>query len=136
MEAWLVYGPFDLSDANAAKVAFTFWLSSEEHHDLFMWMASLDGNRFHGQGASGASEGWADWEFDLSEVNTLGDLRGEPRVWFGLAFRSDASTNDWGVFVDDVEVLEHVGGGQPPAIPRPESLPGNVLLTSVTADVP
>ena len=84
LNAWLVYGPFDLSDATAAELTFQRWQRTEGGYDYFKWMASLDDYSYWGAMSSGDTEGWDAVTFDLSDVHNLGDLRGEPQVW--LAF--------------------------------------------------
>lgn len=42
--------------------------------------------------------------FDLSDVATLGDLRGEPEVWIAFLLQSNGSVTDAGVFLDEVVI--------------------------------
>jgi hypothetical protein len=37
MDSWMVYGPFDLSDAVDARLTFFYWLSTEVDYDWFGW---------------------------------------------------------------------------------------------------
>ncbi len=110
LESWLIYGPFDLSDATAAEVSFDYWLKSEKDYDYLKWLASTDFNDFYGFKQSGDSNGWTSRTFDLSDVYQLGDLRGESEVWFAFIFDSDDSVGDVGAFVDDVTIRKYVGG--------------------------
>jgi hypothetical protein len=127
----LVYGPFDLSDATAAEVTFQRWQRTERDYDYFKWMVSVDGERFHGWKSSGDTGGWDAVTFDLSDVYTLGDLRGVPQVWLAVIMQSDDTINDVGVFVDDVLVRKQTSGAQAgvsdiaPGQARSTPTPGN-----------
>jgi hypothetical protein len=118
VNSWFIYGPFDLSDATAAEVTFDYWLQSENGHDYLKWLASADGTDFYGLKRSGDSNGWKTKTFDLSDVNHLGDLRGESEVWFAFIFESDGSNTDAGAFVDDVTIRKYVGGTPDQAAPE------------------
>jgi hypothetical protein len=96
LNAWLIYGPFSLQGAAAAEVTFWRWQRSEAGYDLLRWMASVDGQNFYGIQDSGDSGGWVAETFDLSNVYTLGDLRGRSQVWVGFQFISDGDANDQG----------------------------------------
>jgi len=109
--AWLIYGPFSLQGATAAELTFQRWQRTEAGFDSLSWMASIDGEQFWGLWDSGATGGWVSETFDLSDVFTLGDLRGQPQVWVAFRFQSNADTNDLGAFVDDVVVHKRTDGG-------------------------
>ncbi len=107
LNSWMVYGPFDLSNATAAELYFYFWLDSEKEHDWFYWMASLDGAEFYGPKVSGqVLGGWTD--FDLAAVPTpngdLIDCTGQPQVWIAFAFTSDdhVDADHSGAWLDDI----------------------------------
>jgi hypothetical protein len=104
MNAWMIYGPFDLSDATDARVVFEYWLDSETGYDYFNWFASTDGVNFYGYQTSGYSAGWVNEIFDLASVPTLGDLSGESQVWIAFVFSSDYIVNYTGAFVDDISI--------------------------------
>jgi len=131
LESWLIYGPFDLSDATAASADFQYWLRSELDYDFFEWLASNDGVHFYGMRHSGNSDGWVQNSLDFSAVPGLGDLRGQKNVWFALVFDSDDSVTDQGVFVHDVLLRKYVGS-EPPARsnqrPPPAAAPVQRLL--------
>ncbi len=113
MSAWMVYGPFELSDASDAELIFSYWNISESNYDYFSWMASTDGINFYGYQVSGNSSGWQSVNFDLTGVPTLGDLRGLPEVWIGFHFRSDGSATFQGAFVDDIVLQKSLAGSVP-----------------------
>jgi C1A family cysteine protease len=108
MEAWAVYGPFDLSDALDAELIFQVWNISETNYDYFAWMASTDEESFYGYMISGDSNGWVNINFDLSAVPTLGNLCGTSQVWITLYFESDSDHNNKGSFVDDIVLKKNV----------------------------
>ena len=70
MDAWAVYGPFDLSDATYAELDLMLWLDSESGYDFFQYMASTDGIDFYGYQISGRSDGWSSQNMDLTNVPT------------------------------------------------------------------
>jgi len=102
VESWMVYGPFDLSSAQAAELIFKRWLNSEQWPDLSYgdWLCALrstNGTNFSGSCSSGNSAGWEDYVLDLVTVT------GQPQVWVAFYFTSDLSTSyPGGAFVDDV----------------------------------
>jgi hypothetical protein len=113
LNAWMIYGPFDLTGATAAEVSFQRWQRTEAGYDLFRWMASIDGQNYHGWQSSGDTGGWQVQVLDLSNVPQIGNLCGQPQVWFALSMTSDGSAGDEGVFVDSVVVRKRMGGGLP-----------------------
>ncbi|MBC7249918.1 MAG: caspase family protein [Anaerolineae bacterium] len=112
--SWMVYGPFDLSDAVAAELTFYYWNVSEQDYDYLFWGASVDGSQFYGQATDGNSNGWQQVIFDLTDVYTLGDVTGQPQVWIGFQFYSDSFITYAGAFLDDIVLTKstesYVGG--------------------------
>jgi hypothetical protein len=135
--AWMVYGPFSLDNATAARVRFRIWeriagqvSGGDISGDRLLWLASTDNVDFWGYGTAGVSsaaepptgDGWCglpggacEVVFDLSAVpHSSGgalNLVGQPQVWIAWAFQSDGSQSDSGPFVDDVVVEEQLAGG-------------------------
>ncbi len=106
MYAWMIYGPFDLSDATDAYVSFQFWAKTETTHDRFGIWASTDNTNFSGWDFSGDwSSSWNQYSFDLTDVYQQGDLTGRSQVWIAFVFRSDGSINNpEGAYVDNIEL--------------------------------
>ena len=102
--SWMVYGPVDLSHANWAKLNFSAWLDTEPGYDFLLWAVSLDNVSFFGEGLSGNSNGWVSLDFDLTAVDSLGDVTGLSQVWFAFIFYSNGSVSGKGTFVDNVEL--------------------------------
>ncbi|MBN1811814.1 MAG: hypothetical protein JXA14_08260, partial [Anaerolineae bacterium] len=103
MDAWMIYGPFDLSDAQDAELNFRFWNDSEIDWDWFGWWASSDGVSFSGTRHSGNSSGWSYRSLDLSS------LIGDPSVWVAFTFESDGSVSSYeGAYVDNIELRKYV----------------------------
>lgn len=101
--SWMVFGPFSLEGASAADLTFKAWIYTETYFDYIYRFASIDGENFSGSGTSGNSQGWIDRTLDLSNVYSLGNLLGQPRVWIALVFESDDSlTRAAGVYVDNI----------------------------------
>ena len=109
MDAWMVYGPFSLVDATGASMSFWYKNLSESGSDYFLWLASVDGVNFAGYQISGDQNNWVSQVFDLTNVPTLGDLRGRPQVWVAFAFESNSAVSGptyKGAYVDDVVVAK------------------------------
>jgi hypothetical protein len=125
----MIAGPFDLTDARAAELDFQLWLNTETDYDHVGYFASIDGKDFWGWISWGNSGGWQPGVFDLSDVYTLGDLRGQPQVWIAFEFYSDELVDyTEGGFVDDVVLRQYTasdgvtGGLQPKELPQPVRL--------------
>ena len=112
LDSWMIYGPFSLVGAMDADMLFKCWIrthpSSGTADNLFVG-ASIDGMNFYGFGYSGNSGGWASGNFDLTNVYTLGDLRGQSHVWVTFNFESDNDGNiDDGAFIDNIVLRRQV----------------------------
>ena len=120
-DSWMVYGPFSLVGATDADLTFKLWLNSESGAPSYFYdgvcrYASLDNANWYGSCTQGNSAGWIDRELDLTNVYTLGDLRGQSSVWIALYFISDISnTYPVGGYVDNV-LLRKCPGGTCPAL--------------------
>jgi hypothetical protein len=96
MDAWMMYGPFDLSSCSSADFEFYYNNDSESGHDYFGWGGSPNGSNLYGLQISGDSGGWQYVDFSLNSY--LGDTS----VWLAFIFRSDSSVVSDGPFVDDI----------------------------------
>ena len=111
MNSWMIVGPFSLTDAQDAQVLFNAWSQLEDGFDSWAVLASTDGTNFFGSGSS-QDFGWSAFVFDLTNVFTLGDLRGEPNVLLAFIFTSDGSvSSDEGVYLDDILIEKLVSSG-------------------------
>lgn len=138
--SWMVYGPFDLSNATDADTFFELWRNIETGWDWVFFGASADGSNFYGQ----MWDGYADWEFqDIYYTSFVGDSS----VWIAWVFSSDGSVTYEGPWVDDVVIWKYTvpcytlttginpgGGGSVTANPAPTCNNGTQYLsgTSVT----
>jgi hypothetical protein len=102
MDSWMIYGPFDLSDVNDARLSFYYWVQSEKYVDMLWWMASLNDSVFYGHKFSGNSEGWIKDSLDLKNVPVLGDVTGESQVWIAFVFESNNANSYEGAYIDDI----------------------------------
>jgi hypothetical protein len=105
VDSWMVYGPFSLENATDAILAYEAWVNVHTDADKLCHMASIDGKLFYGNCTTAAfpQVTWIDRIFDLKDVYSLGDLRGEPRVWIALVFVSDAlGTKAHGAYADNL----------------------------------
>jgi hypothetical protein len=106
----MTFGPFSLSDANAALLILKLWMSGGVGFDQLCTSASLDGIAFLADCTTQATNGWEEWRFDLTNVYELGDVTGQPNVWVGIHFLSDGSgVLAEGAYVDNIVLLKHVG---------------------------
>jgi hypothetical protein len=115
MDSWMIYGPFSLADAQDARALFAAWSDVEPGFDGLFIGASVNGTNFYGSTLS-QDFGWSAWNFDFTNVPTLGDLRGSPSVWFAFNFESDSSFTYQGVYLDDIRIEKNTttGGGCTP----------------------
>jgi hypothetical protein len=106
--AWMIYGPFKLNQAHAARMTFRFRNMSELNKDFFSWMATCTGKPyFSGLSHSGDSGGWQSVTLDLGHIPNLGSCVGTSGdVWIAFRFTSDLLFNYKGPFVDDVLIEE------------------------------
>jgi len=116
MNAWMVYGPFNLTGASDAELNFYFWLKSQVINDVLFWGASVNGNNFYGTQVSGDFGGWLYRSFDLTSVPTLGNLAGQSSVWVAFMFRSDGSVVNDGAFLDEIALRKYPTTGTAPTI--------------------
>jgi hypothetical protein len=101
MAAWMIYGPFDLSQALEAQLEFYYWAELAPANDVLLWGVSPGTSMdFVGQGEAKTSTGWQRILYDLGEHYPA--CLGESEVWIGLKFESDAAGAAEGVYVDDV----------------------------------
>ncbi len=101
MNTWMVYGPFDLSDANDAETIFYLWREIEVSYDYAFFGVSGNGTNFYGY----YWDGYADW----TQITVgMADWVGDSTVWVGWKFYSDASVLDDGPFVDNISVTKDV----------------------------
>jgi hypothetical protein len=114
-DAWLVYGPFSLANADFAFFDFYSRLQIENCNpitacDYLFRGASIDGINFYGHVFAGDQtngpylNGYSAFLFDLDSVPTLGNLMGQPQVWVGFYFHSDFIFEFSGPFIDNVTV--------------------------------
>jgi hypothetical protein len=103
---WMVYGPFDLSNASDAKVEFDMWREIEQTYDVVAFGVSSNGTDFNAVGWDGASP-WAHYTVSFT------DFVGDSSVWVAFIFISDASIHYEGAWVDQIEILKEVTGPTP-----------------------
>ncbi|MFP3897625.1 MAG: hypothetical protein ACLFV5_12420 [Anaerolineales bacterium] len=108
--AWMLYGPFSLTDATAAELSFDWWSDTEYEYDAFGWYASTDAENYYGYEVTGDWASWTTGEvLDLADVPALGNLLGQDQVWIAFVFGSDSSITDKGAFLDNVLLRKRVG---------------------------
>ncbi|MDZ7371271.1 MAG: immune inhibitor A, partial [candidate division KSB1 bacterium] len=110
MNAWMRWGPFDLSDAVSAQMTFYLWLESESGYDYFKWGSSIDGNAFAMTKTSGQTSGWMQLTLDLS------GRVGQSQVWIAFNFTSSISNTFKGAFVDEIVISKTLPNASSPVI--------------------
>jgi len=111
MNSWMVYGPFDLSDATQAYASLKLLRNTEDVFDNVCVMASSDGVNFNGTCYYGFSGGWEKVELDFGAVPTSGSMLGDSSVWLGFQFKSSyGSERPNGAFIDDVVIEKCLTG--------------------------
>lgn len=113
MDSWMVYGPFSLAGAQDARAMFAAWSEVEPVFDGLFIGASVNGTNFYGSTVS-QDFGWSVWNYDFTNVPTLGDLTGSPSVWFAFKFESDSSVTYRGVYLDDILIEKNTITGCTP----------------------
>ncbi len=115
MDAWMAYGPFDLSTWHTACLRFWAWVDAQSGYDYFAYAASTDDVDYYGYTVSGGWSFWYDYELDLTEY------RGDPDVWIAFIFYSNSTVTDRGAFVDDVSITVDTGPAIDEITPEEES---------------
>lgn len=95
MDTWMIYGPFDLSNAKSADVAFMLWRHIEIKYDHLFFGISSNGTNFNGW----LWDGSADWE---NKIYSLNSYLGDSDVWIGWHFISDGTRQYEGPWIDDI----------------------------------
>ncbi|MEE4271482.1 MAG: PKD domain-containing protein [Thermoanaerobaculales bacterium] len=107
--SWAIVGPFDLSEATAGSLEFGLWLKTEPYRDVFMWLASVDGQTFNGGARSTDTNGWQRMVIDLAAWGSAGSVLGESQVWVAFVYQSDHNTLLEGAYIDDVLLTVDTG---------------------------
>lgn len=103
MASWMIYGPFDLSEARAAEAVFWLWRQIEVNYDRVFFGVSPDGTTFYSWQWDGTAD-WQEMRFGLDSY--LGDAS----VWVGWLFESDRTVQYEGPWVDDILIRKYVPG--------------------------
>lgn len=101
MYSWMIYGPFDLSNAVDAQTVFYLWREIEIGYDWVFFGVSADNTDYYGY----FWDGYAGW----TEMTVgYGDWVGDSTVWVAWVFFSDNVVYDDGPFVDDITISKNV----------------------------
>ncbi len=82
MNGWMITGPYDLSDAYFASLAFNIWVKCPDTDDGLFFGFSTNFPSFYGYWISGdySASGWLQVFQQLTNVYYLGNLAGAPQV--------------------------------------------------------
>jgi hypothetical protein len=108
----LMFSPvFSLVGATDAEMIMKGWMNVEDGYDKLCIYASINNTNFYGDCYSEDTAGWQDFVLDLTNVYTLGDLRGQPNVWIAIRFMSDFIFNEaHGVYLDNIYIRKCTSG--------------------------
>ena len=101
MYSWIVYGPFDLSNAIDAEIKFDLWRRIESGYDFVFAGMSTDGIHFSGY----YYDGNRSWE---QERPNFSSFAGNSQVWVAFIFSSDSSITDAGPWIDNIQIRKKV----------------------------
>uniref|UniRef100_UPI003BFA23C0 carboxypeptidase-like regulatory domain-containing protein n=1 Tax=Candidatus Amarolinea aalborgensis TaxID=2249329 RepID=UPI003BFA23C0 len=101
VDSWMIYGPFDLSDAVDAKTSFHLWRQIAPDYDYLFFGVSDDFTNFYGWRWDGS----VDWR---QEIISYPDWQGRSRVWVAWLFHSDNTIVDDGPFMDNINIEKDV----------------------------
>ncbi len=96
-DAWLIYGPIDLSKFVYAHLSFEYYLDSQAG-DTLLWGYSTDGQTFYGNSQSGPVSMWITDTFAFRANST------SQAVYLAFAFNSQANPQGKGAFVRNVRL--------------------------------
>ncbi|NUM43395.1 MAG: hypothetical protein HUU38_01725 [Anaerolineales bacterium] len=108
MNTRMIFGPFDLSDAELAEVTFSLLYETENDHDYLALEISQNGTNFTELGRWSGNIGSTSW---TSQLAYLDDYIGDPSVWLAWRFFSDSDTIVYdGPWVDNIDIQKYVHG--------------------------
>ena len=132
MWTWMIYGPFDLTDATDATLEFLYFSDCEPTFDSFGWYASLNGSNYEGYFLSDTSTNYQlqTKVFDLKAVPTIGNLTGKNGIYIAFLFNSDSTVSDYnGAIIDEIVLKKFTSSSYPTAI----SINKSFGFTNITA---
>ncbi len=129
IDSWLVYGPFDLSEAQDVGLTFDLLVAGQSGTATFSVAYSTNGTSFTGQKQSFPL---ADW-FNYSYLG-LSQALGQEQVWLGFNFATTGAGNGPGAFLDNFVLTTEA----PDPTPTPTATPPirDVYLPSIFKPVP
>lgn len=102
MGGWIYFGPFDLSDATDAWAEFDLWLATESN-DMLSWNLSINDANYPGKGRTANTSGWEHVRFNFKDITSITTI-GAPQVWLAFIFKSNASLQYEGAYIDNVVI--------------------------------
>jgi hypothetical protein len=107
MDSWMVYGPFDLSDAATAETVFWLWRQMQASYDYLFFGVSGNGVNYQGFNYYGNNSQIYNWSQITVSMN---NYTGDSTVWVAWKFYSNSSIQYEGAWVDDILIRKEVPG--------------------------
>ena len=129
MKTWMIYGPFDLTDASDAVLEFDLYNNCEPTYDfLFVGIAKSLQDTLHGYYEPDSTGIFLHFSYDLKSFSSLGNVLGKKGLYLEFLFYSDStiSSNYEGAFIDNV-VLKKVKIQYPSSIALSQTFSFNDL---------
>ncbi|MGC1375558.1 MAG: hypothetical protein WA821_05010 [Anaerolineales bacterium] len=101
METRMIYGPFDLSDANGADTDFALWVDTEPFNDYVSFEISCDNQNFTELARWSGSASWSVQDIYYNDYHC-------PLTWVAWRFHSDYSVTSGGPWVDNIRIWKYV----------------------------
>jgi len=99
-QSYMIYGQFNLSDAQEARLSFYYWNKSESNNDLFtVW--AWDGTNLDSCLIVSGS-GNDSWNYKTVDLKSLPNVSNKSSVSIVFNFWSNSTVTDKGAFVDDI----------------------------------
>jgi hypothetical protein len=134
MQAFMIYGPFDLSEAADVAFEFSLWLEPAveegEINDILGFGRSSNGINFTFYFLLGDTGGWAA-ATEYFDESFLDPALGESEVWIAFIFQSNLSQTAEGAYLDDI--LIEMRGPMPLCFVEPEELDFGEVSVGTTA---
>lgn len=106
-ESWMRWGPFDLSNAVAARASFWYYNQSQPGADYVRW-GGYNSGAWQMYEAGRHSGDMTEWRYGYVDFDSLAEgtvsLLGQSNIYLLFNFHSNYSETDLGAFIDEVNL--------------------------------